>query len=429
MKTYPMKYGTEEISVTVPEKNLLGVIKSHGDHIKKSEEQVILDALQDPIESPRLKEIISPGDTICIVISDITRAWQKMGFYLPYLVEELNQAGIEDKDIVFLCATGSHRGQTQEEHGVLLGEKLSKRFQVIDHDCRAEDNMVYVGTTTFGTPVKINKVAMECDHILLTGAVVYHDLAGWGGGKKSILPGISAYESIMANHSLSLNPVVGKGLNPKVRCGNALDNPLHLDMVEAAVFVKPSFLLNVIMDDEGNIGKAVAGHYLKAHEAGQKLIEEMDGVSISEKADLVISSAGGYPKDIELYQSSKALINAKGAAKLGGSIILLSQCIEGFGHDEVEEIIVNYNSNQEREAALRENYTVAKYTGYLISEIAAAYNVVLVSQMPPKSLEKINIPIVATLEEALEIVYAKKGMDLQTYLIPYGANTLPKMNE
>lgn len=429
MKTYSMKYGTEVISVSVLEKNLLGVIKSQSDHIKKHEEEVILDALQNPIESPRLGEIVSSGDKICIVISDITRAWQKMSFYLPYVVEELNQAGIPDESIVFLCATGSHRGQTKEEHALLLGEKLSKRFEVIDHDCRDQDNMIYVGTTSFGTPVKVNKIAMDCDHILLTGAVVYHDLAGWGGGKKSILPGISAYESIMANHSLSLNPIVGTGLNPKVRCGNALDNPLYLDMVEAAEFVKPSFLLNVIMDDQGNIGKAVAGHYLKAHEVGQQLVEGMDGIAISKKADLVISSAGGYPKDIELYQASKALINAKNAAKKGGSIILLSQCVEGFGHDEVEQIIVNYDSNQEREAALRVDYTVARYTGYLISEIAAAYDVILVSQMSPKTLEKINIQIVSTLEEALQIVYTKKGMDLQTYLIPYGANTLPKMNE
>jgi nickel-dependent lactate racemase len=424
-----MRYGTEAVSVSIPEKNLLGIIKSHSDHIKKYEEEVILDALQNPIESPRLGEIVSPGEKICIVISDITRAWQKMGFYLPYVIEELNKAGIVDDDIIFLCATGSHRRQTKEEHEMLLGEKLSKRFQVIDHDCRDQDNMVYVGTTSFGNAVRVNKIAMDCDHILLTGAVVYHDLAGWGGGKKSILPGISAYESIMGNHSLSLNPIMGTGLNPRVRCGNALDNPLHLDMVEAADFVKPSFLLNVIMDDQGNIGKAVAGHYLKAHEVGQQLVEAMDGVTICKKADLVISSAGGYPKDIELYQASKALINATNAAKEGGNIILLSECIEGFGHDEVEQIIVNYNSNQEREAALRQNYTVAKYTGYLISEIAAAYDVILVSQMPPKTLEKINIQIVATLEEALEIVYAKKGIDLQTYLMPYGANTLPKMKE
>ena len=429
MKTYLMKYGTEEVSVSIPEQHLLGIIKSHSDNIKKHEEEVILNALQNPIESPRLGEIVSPGEKICIVISDITRAWQKMDYYVPYIIEALNQAGIEDEDIVFLCATGSHRGQTKEEHEILLGEKLSKRFQIIDHDCKDEDNMIYVGTTSFGTPVKVNKIAMDCDHILLTGAVVYHDLAGWGGGKKSILPGISAYESIMENHSLSLNPMMGTGLNPKVRCGNALDNPLHLDMVEAADFVKPSFLFNVIMDDQGNIEKAVSGHYLKAHEVGQQLVEAMDGVNIYKEADLVISSAGGYPKDIELYQASKALINATNAVKEGGSIILLSQCIEGFGHDEVEQMIVNYNSNQEREAALREIYTVAKYTGYLISEIAAAYDVILVSQMRPNTLEKINIKIVATVEDALEIVYAKNGMELQTYLMPYGANTLPKMKE
>ncbi|WZL74419.1 nickel-dependent lactate racemase [Clostridiaceae bacterium 35-E11] len=427
MKTIKMKYGTEVLDVFVQEKNLLGKIESNGMKKNKTEEEVIVDALAQPIDSGRLKDIVKPGEKICIIISDITRAWQKMSRYLPYIVEELNQGGIKDEDVVFLCATGTHRKQTKEEHTILLGEQLAQRFEVIDHDCRHKDSLVYIGETSYKTPVIINKMALDCDHIIVTGAVVFHDLAGWGGGRKSILPGISAYESIMANHALALNKNIGEGIHPGVRCGNGINNPIHQDMVEAANLVKPSYIFNVIMDDNGDIVKAVAGDYRKAHEIGQQLVEEIDGVAIKDKADLVIASAGGYPKDINLYQASKALSNAKEAVNNEGIIILLSQCIEGIGDPDVQEIIECYKSNIDRECSIREHFTVARYIGYMIAEIASRIQIILVSDIEPDLLEKINIQVVKTVEEALDIAYTKKGKDLKTYVMPYAANTLPKV--
>jgi nickel-dependent lactate racemase len=299
---------------------------------------------------------------------------------------------------------------------------------VTDHDCRDEKNLVNIGTTSFGTPVIINKTAMEKDHLILTGAIVFHDLAGWGGGKKSILPGICSYESIMANHGLSLNSCIGEGINPNVRCGNIKDNPVHMDMLEAAALVKPSFLFNVIIDEQGNIGKAVAGDYLKAHEAGRHMVDEIDCVHIGEKADLVVVSAGGYPKDIDLYQASKALINAKEAVKEGGVIILLAECIEGFGGEEVQRMIEGFKDNYNREKALRESFSVAKYTGYLITEIAESFNVILVSSLNSRLLRNAGIQGAGSVQEALDIARQLKGDSMSVYFMPYGANTLPRLN-
>lgn len=425
MKKFEMKYGKDKRSFSIPQKNLLGIIRGNGDNTKLSEAEVILRALENPIDSPRLENIVKPGEKICIVISDITRAWQKMSLFLPYIVDKLNEAGIDDQDITFLCATGSHRSQTKEEHKVLLGEKLSKRFEVIDHDSRDEENMVHLGTTSFGTPVSINKIAMESDHIILTGAVVFHDLAGWGGGKKSILPGIASYESIMANHSLSLSPNIGEGIHPMVKSGNISNNPIHEDMLEAAGFVNPSFLFNVIIDSKGNICDAVAGHYIKAHEEGQKKVSNINGIPIKEKADLVVVSAGGYPKDIDLYQASKALINAKEAVKKDGGIIMVSQCIEGVGHQELKEIIEDYDNNLEREKSVRNHYTVSRFIGYLIAEIARKYNIILISDIDDELLKKINIRSANDIDEALDIFYKEKGKDLKTYIMPNGSETLP----
>ncbi|WP_026896083.1 nickel-dependent lactate racemase [Clostridiisalibacter paucivorans] len=427
MATIKMKYGKEKIDVSISDDNLLGVIKSKGGDGNSSEEDIIKDALKNPIASARLKKLVKPGERICIVISDITRAWQKMSAYLPYLVQELNDGGINDEDIIFLSATGSHRKQTKEEHEVLLGKELAKRFKVIDHVSTDKDSLVHLGDTSYGTPVMVNKLALECDHVVLTGAIVFHLLAGWGGGKKSVLPGICGYETIMANHALSLNPELGSGSNPLVRSGNIDGNPIHLDMLEATSFVRPTFLFNAIMDSNGNIAHAVAGNYIKAHEAGCEIVDKKDGVMIEEKGDMVIATAGGYPKDINLYQTSKTLINAKEAVKEGGTIIILSQCSEGFGNKPIEDMIRNYTSVLDREKALREDYSIAKYIGYFFAETADKFDLILVSDMDKALLESANITVVDNLDDALKITYDKKGKDLKTYLMPNGANTLPKL--
>lgn len=427
MATTKMKYGSGEVAIQVDESNFLGFVQSKGDVERKFEKDVILDALDNPIGSQRLRALVKRGETVCIIISDITRAWQKPDLFLPYIVEELNEAGIKDEDITFICATGSHRRQSKEEHEILLGMTLAKRFEVIDHDCRATENLINIGTTSFGTPVIINKAALESDHMVLTGAVVFHDLAGWGGGKKSILPGISAYESIMANHKLSLNPTWGAGTNSLVRCGNIENNPVHLDMLEAAAFVKPTFMFNVIIDEYGRIAKAVAGDYIKAHEAGRRIVDEADSAYIKEQADIVVASAGGYPKDIDFYQASKALINAKEAVKKGGVIILLAECIEGFGGKEVQQMLEEFSDNGSREKYLREHFSIAKYTGYLIAEIAASYNVILVSTLRAELLGNANIKAVADVDEAIKIALQQKGTSAKLCFMPYGSNTLPRL--
>lgn len=422
-----MNYGKGQVDISIPEKNLISVLEGKNIENSNSEEETILNALDNTIGSAKLSELVHAGEKVCIVISDVTRAWQKMSTFLPYVVDEITKGGVKDEDIIFISATGSHREQTKEEHELLLGTKLASRFKVYDNDCLDEDNLVYLGKTKHGTPVSVNKRAMQCDHIILTGAIVFHFLVGWGGGKKSILPGISSYKTIMKNHSLALNATPGDGSNPVIKCGNIVDNPIYEDMLEAASFVRPTFIFNVIIDGNGKICDAVAGNYIKAHEAGCKIVDQMDGVKINKKADLVIASAGGFPKDINLYQTSKTLLNAREALKKGGTLIIISECSEGFGNEDVEEIIHNYNSLYEREMAIRETFTIARYIGYLMSEAAENFQFLLVSNMDGKLVENANIRVVKTIEEALEITYKTKGKDLETYLMPHGANTLPKI--
>lgn len=349
---------------------------------------------------------------------------KKPSVYLPYVIKELEEAGVKDDNIHFICALGTHRKQNEEEHKLIMGEDLFNRFEIIDHDCRDKDNLQYVGTTSFGTEVYVNKLALQCKHIILTGGIVFHDIAGFGGGRKAILPGISSYETVMQNHSLSLNPN-GPGSNPKVRTALMDGNPFSEDMLEAAKFVNPSFLFNVILDSDGNFTAAVAGNYITAHRKGCEILKSIDSFNIKEKADVIIASAGGYPKDIDLYQASKALSNSVEAVREGGTIILVAQCIEGLGHKDMEHIFYNFKNNAEREKEVRREYTIAKFFAFVICEMAVKYNIILVSSMDQKALECCNIKITNNLEDA--IYYAKDAIDNADliYLMPTAGSTLP----
>lgn len=421
-----MKYGRSAFTAALPDENVLEVIEGNSDDCAKSEEDILDEALMRPIDSARLSQLVHPGETVCIVIPDITRSWQKTDRYLYKLVDELNAGGVRDQDIVFLSGTGTHRKQTEEEHRILLGDRLASRFTVIDHDCLEKGDNVYLGTTTFGTPVSLNRRALACDHVVITGAIVYHFLPGWSGGKKAILPGIASYDTIMANHALSLCPEFGAGIRPSVKSANTEGNPVHMDMLEAASFIKPLFIYNVVMGHNGKIVGAVAGNYITAHVKGCKIVDRIDSVKIKGKSDLVIATAGGYPKDINLYQSIKVLINAREAARDNGALIVMSECSEGIGGDEgLVDILIKFNTLEERERCLRDAYSIAKFVGYYFCVTAQMYNLILVTALDPSVFRTTGVTAVRTLDEALAVARAKCRPDATVNVMPQGANTFP----
>lgn len=425
-----VKYGRSIMTADLDDRNVLEVIEGNPRSNRKTEEQVLDEALAHPVDSARLSELVHPGEKICIIIPDITRSWQKTDIYLYKIVDELNAGGVEDRDILFLSATGTHREQTEAEHQHMLGEKLASRFQVWDHDCMDRDNHVYLGTTSFGTPVSIDRRALACDHIILTGAIIYHFLAGWSGGKKTILPGIASYESIMHNHGLSLRPEFGAGITPGVCSANIQNNPVHQDMMEAASFVKPLFLFNVIMGPDGEIAGAVAGNYITAHARGRELVNRLDSVRIKGRSDVVIATAGGFPKDINLYQGIKVLINAREAVRDRGTIILLLECGEGIGGDDgLLEIITKFDDLADRERYLRDAYSITKFVGYYFCSVARQYQLILVSSLDPELMKRAGITVVKTLEEALAMARKTCGTHCSVNVMPHGASTFPIVEE
>jgi len=427
MKTVKMKLGSGYVDVSVPEENFLGMIAKDVPSTGMTEEQVILDALAHPIGSPRLKEIVKPGNTVCIVISDVTRAWQRMSVYLPFIVKELNEAGVQDKDIRFLSALGYHRKHTPEEHAKLLGPEMLDRFQIIDHDCLDKDNLVRMGTTSRGTPVIINRIAAESDHLVLTGCCTYHPWVGWGGGRKSILPGISSIESIQANHMMTMDE---HGMQrPEVASGNIKNNMMHLDMLEVAAIVKPAFMFNVIMGHDGKIARAVCGDCIKAHDVGRDIVDELYEVPITELADITISSQGGYPKDIDVCQTGKGIYHTQAATKPGGWIIILSDCTEGIGPPDANTIFLELDNNADRHREVRKLFTVPKYVSYYMCTAAERWNIIIVGNGDPALLAKTAFRTAKTVDEALEMAFKKGGRAQKIYLMPQGSSALPKLKK
>lgn len=325
MKSFSIPFGKEVQHIELPEDHLLYDLHGSTAAVVTEEAAAVRRALRQPIESQPLRDIVKAGDTVAIVVSDITRLVHTEAM-LPVIVAELNEAGVRDEQITVIVAQGTHRAHTPEEDAIVCGADMVRRLRIVQHDCRNKEKLSYVGTTSFGNDVYINTDALQADKLILTGAVSFHPMAGYGGGRKAVLPGIAGFDSIMANHSLALAEIQGDGCNPHCDTASLAGNPFHQDMLEAAQMVHPDFLVNTVFTAEGDLCGVVGGHWFKAWEKGCREVLATGGVPIKKLADVTIASAGGYPKDLNLYQGCKAYMNAVFATKPGGVMILPLDC-------------------------------------------------------------------------------------------------------
>ena len=363
-----------------------------------------------------------PGEQVVIVTSDITRPTGS-DLYLPILVSRLNAAGIKDHDIEIVIALGIHRKQTVAEHKKIVGE-LYGRIRVSDHECDDPGALVYLGDTARGLPVEINRRVAQADRLILTGAVTFHYFAGFGGGRKSLLPGVSSRKSCMASHFALLNPEEGSGRHPKAVTGNLEGNPVHEAMLEACAMRAPDFILNTILGADKRIMAAFAGDWRDAHLAGCSLYAKAFSAPIKEKGDLVVVSCGGFPKDINLIQAHKSMEYASRALKPGGVMILLAECRDGYGNATFFNWF-SYPSCLELESALRKRYEINGQTAWSVKEKAERFRIVLVSQLPPEEVKTMGMMPAETLEQALGLALPMLPAHFSAYLIPEGGNVLP----
>ena len=367
-----------------------------------------------------------PGEKVVIVTSDITRPTGSET-YLPLLVARLNRAGVRDRDIEIVIALGIHRKQTEAEHKRIVGE-LYGRIRVSDHDCDAPGTLVYLGETARGLPVEVNKSVAEADRLILTGAVTFHYFAGFGGGRKSLLPGVSSRKSCMASHFALLNSGAGSGKHPKAVAGILEGNPVHEAMLEACAMRPPDFILNTVLTPDKKILAAFAGDWREAHLAGCRFYAEAFSFPIPVKADLVVVSCGGFPKDINLIQAHKSMEYASRALKPGGVMILLAECRDGYGNATFFNWF-RYQTCGELESALRKSYEINGQTAWSVKEKAQRFRIVLVSQLPPGEVKTMGMIPASTPQKALELALPLLPEGFSAYLIPEGGTVLPVLEE
>lgn len=414
-----LKYGQSTFTLELPPEHLAGVIAPSVVVVDESPEDIIKAALDS------CRHFIStfrPGETVVIVTSDITR-YTGSEIYLPLLVEHLNRQGIADNDIEILIALGIHRKQTEHEHQKILGS-LYGRIRVSDHECDDHEALAVVGTTSNGITVSINRKAVEADHLILTGTIGFHYFAGFGGGRKSVLPGIASRKACMASHFAVLNPGAGSGKNPLATTGNLEGNPVHQAMVEGGAMARPAFVLNTVLAADKRIIAAFAGDWLLAHEAGCRYYRARFAWPLADKADLVIASCGGFPKDINLIQAHKSMEYGVQALKDNGVMILLAECRDGFGNGTFFNWF-RHKDLGEFEAALREKYEINGQTAYSLLQKAQRFRIILVSRFPAAEVEEMGMIPAETLDGAMELARELLPAGWRSYLMPEAGSVLP----
>jgi len=409
-------YGKDMVDFEVPQPNLMGVFLPKNIPGADDESKAIRDALLNPIDSKPLPEIAKRKNRIVIISTDVTRL-TKDHLIVPSILKVLAQAGVGEERIEVIIGRGQHREMTEEEVEQKLGRDVLDRVTVVQHN--PDGSHVDFGATRRSNRVLVNSEVARADLRISTGNIVPHRYAGFGGGAKSILPGVCGRETIYRNH---LYVVEGKS-----RPGVLEDNPIRIEMEEAAAMVGLDFIVNTVMNSEGHIVKVFAGHFLRAHREGARFAKNLLGVQMPSRAEVVVSS--GSPMDIDFYQASKALEMGEQAVADGGVYILASPCYEGVGEKDLYRFLT-LRSPEEILSELRQpkpsTNLVSGVVAYLMAKMRERVEIVLVSDgLKREQVEAMGFKKADSVQAAVGKSLEKKGKDAQVAVFPQGPITLP----
>ncbi|KPV62718.1 MAG: hypothetical protein AOA65_1656 [Candidatus Bathyarchaeota archaeon BA1] len=411
-----LPYGRTEVCARIPTQNFLGEIKPKEKPGATDPRAEIERALKEPIGSKQLSEMAKSGDKVAIVVDDATRA-SPTYLMVPPILDELSGSGVKDEDVTIIFGCGSHRAVKPDEMKKLVGEESLKRVKAINHDYKSKDH-VYLGKTTFGTKVYVNRAFAEANVRILTGDIGLHYYAGYGGGRKSVLPAVCSAETIQHNHAMLLHP--------KAKTGVLGGNPIHEDMVEAAKLAKVDFILNVVTNSKQEVVKAFAGDLEQAFYEGVKLVDEMYKVPIERRADIVVVSPGGNPFDIDLYQACKGVISALETVKRGGVIVLVAECPEGHGNEVFYDWMMRFKDLREMESKIKRRFIVGGHKAYYLTKALQKVQIILVSIMPDYHAVNIfKLKTARAVNDALRQAFDIAGKNAKVWAIPHGNITLP----
>lgn len=422
MKTVKIPYSRGHVTLDIPKKNLLGILESqaHGFKVEKDEQTIVRDALANPIDSPRLRELAKGKEKIVVITSDHTRPVPSK-ITLPIILEEIRE-GNPDADITILIATGFHRPTTEEEMIDKFGEEIVKNEKLVNHFSGKDEDMADFGILPSGGELWLNKLAKEADLLISEGFIEPHFFAGFSGGRKSVLPGIAARRTVLANHCSKFIA------SDHARAGLLDNNPLHIDMMFAAEAAKLAFIFNVVIDSDKKIIHAVAGNRVTAHRQGCDFMKDLASID-AKPADIVITSNGGYPLDQNIYQAVKGMTAAEASAKEDGVIIIAAACNDGHGGEDFYQTFLKSEGPQDVMDMIMkipmEETIPDQWESQILARILINHKVILVTdQCDPQMIEDMYMIHASTLEEALEKAFEIKGQDASVTVIPDGVSVI-----
>lgn len=413
MTSFHLKYGKSTVQVDVPERNVQGVLLPREPQLPADEPSELDRALNEPIGSRRVEEMARPGAKTVIMVSDMTRPSPSYKL-LPPLLSRLEAAGVPDADVTIVFGMGIHRHMTGDEKRALVGVDVFARYRCVESTESGE--YVSLGQTSRGTPIEVCPDVARCDLLICTGNIEYHYFAGYSGGAKAVLPGACNQRTVEANHAMQLLP--------GAELGSYDHNPVRQDMEEAGKVIGVDFILNVVLDEKKNIVKAVAGDPVAALAVGRKVVDDLYGISIEKTADIVLVSAGGRPKDMNVYQAQKALENATRAVREGGVIVLAAECPEGLGERNFEEYMTAYPLDEIIER-VRARFVLGAHKAAAIARTLKKAGIYLASSVDPALVRACKMTPFASAQEAVDEAFRKYGEDASVLVMPYGGSTVP----
>ena len=334
---------------------------------------------------------------------------------LPPILEVLFAAGCRAEDITVVFALGAHRHHTEEEQRRLVGSRVYDTVRYVDSQ---PEDCIRMGYTRAGTPVDVTRAVAEADFRICTGNIEYHYFAGYSGGVKAIMPGVSSHDAIQSNHKMMVQD--------ESCAGNLDTNPLRQDIEECGRICGVDYIVNVVLDEHKKIVYAVAGDAVKAHREGCRYIDSMYLKPIDRRADIVLVSQGGAPKDANLYRTQKALDNAKHAVRPGGTVILVGACGEGMGNATFRQWFEEAESSREPIDRIHRHFELGGHKAAAIAMVLERAEIFLVSEMEDDFVRRLFMTPMPSAQEAFDRAMAKHGENATVIAMPYGGSTLPR---
>jgi nickel-dependent lactate racemase len=418
MKKISIPYGKGVEEAFVPDEIHVQYIEYDNKIEKSKEMELLLRALDNPIGTKPVEELVAKDDNVLIVVNDHTRPSPDK-IMISELLKRLHKK-VSKAQIKFIIATGTHRNSTEEELKTRLGENVVRDYKIIMHNCKDMSRLKYYGTIdNYNMPIYLNKALSECTFCILTGLISPHQSAGYSGGRKSILPGLAGLETLKIHHSLPIRP-----FEPAM--GKITDNPFHEIALYASKLVKVDFILNAVQDPLKQNIDFVAGDMEKAHKSGVKKSKDACEIKVDSKSDIIVISPGGFPRDIDLYQSQKAISVGEVVANAACQFILVAECKDGYGSDLMIKWLKEASSpNEVIDRFKTEGYDVGTSKAFLLARALLKGKVTIVSEyLKKEDLKEMMLHHSNSLQDALDEAIKNKTPN-NISVVPYAVNMVP----